>query len=170
MLQLLALLATSWLLLWLFEKEGLSPLGLTPTPTRLQYARLLFLASAGCAATIFALRTHIAKETYTLSPSLTPQTVMLECWYQFRTVMTEELLCRGALLYILIKKISPQKGIVLSSLVFAVLHWLNAGVWGNLPKWPWFLLSPLPWASCWPMLTPEPFPCGYPLPFIMAGT
>lgn len=55
-----------------------------------------------------------------------------EIWNQFRAVLTEELLCRGVLLYILIKKIGSSKAIIISSVIFAVLHWLNAGVWSNV--------------------------------------
>ena len=58
--------------------------------------------------------------------------MLVEIWNQFRSVLTEELLCRGVLLYILIKKIGQTKGVLISAILFAILHWLNAGVWGNL--------------------------------------
>jgi uncharacterized protein len=132
MLQLIGLLAISWLLIWLFEKGTLSVLGLTPTKDRLKYFTILFIASAILSATAFLLKMYIAKEEYTISQSLTTKSVLLETWYQFRTVLTEELLCRGALFYILIKKIGQTKAVIVSSIIFAVLHWMNAGVWGNL--------------------------------------
>jgi membrane protease YdiL (CAAX protease family) len=58
--------------------------------------------------------------------------IAIEVWNQFRTVLTEELLCRGALLYILIKKIGQGRAIFISSVLFALLHWLNTGVWDNI--------------------------------------
>ncbi|TXI33390.1 MAG: CPBP family intramembrane metalloprotease [Niabella sp.] len=134
MLQLIGLLAISWLLIWLFEKGNLSVLGLTPTKDRLKYFTILFIVSAILSATAYLLRMYIAKEEYTISQSLTTKSVLLETWYQFRTVLTEELLCRGALLYILIKKIGQTKAVIISSIIFAVLHWMNAGVWGNLTQ------------------------------------
>jgi membrane protease YdiL (CAAX protease family) len=134
MLQLIGLFAISWLIVWLFEKGNLSVLGLTPTKDRLKYFTILFIVSAIISATAFILRMYIAKEEYTLSLSLTTKSVLLETWYQFRTVLTEELLCRGVLLYILIKKIGQTKAVIFSSIIFAVLHWINAGVWGNLPQ------------------------------------
>ena len=100
MLQLIGLLAISWLLIWLFEKRNLSVLGLTPTKDRLKYFTILFLVSAILSATAFLLKIYIAKEEYTISQSLTTKSILLETWYQFRTVLTEELICRGALLYI----------------------------------------------------------------------
>ncbi len=134
MLQLILLLAISWLLIWFFEKENILVLGLTPTAARLKYFMIFFIVSAIISSTAFLLRMYFAKEVYMLTPGLTIQSVLQETWYQFRTVLTEELLCRGALLYILIKKMGKTKAVVLSSIVFAVLHWLNAGVWGNITQ------------------------------------
>jgi len=134
MLQLIGLLAISWLLIWLFEKGNLSVLGLTPTKERLKYFTILFIVSAILSATAFLLRMYFAKEEYIIAQSLTTKSILLETWYQFRTVLTEELLCRGALLYILIKKIGHTKAVIISSIIFAVLHWINAGVWGNMTQ------------------------------------
>ncbi len=134
MLQLIGLIAISWLLIWLFEKGNLSVLGLTPTKDRLKYFAILFFVSAILSATAFLLRMYFAKEQYIISHSLTTRLILLETWYQFRTVLTEELLCRGALLYILIKKIGQTKAVIISSIIFAILHWINAGVWGNMTQ------------------------------------
>lgn len=131
MLQIVALLAVSWFLTWLIEKRGLRVLGLWPGRYSFTYAGILFIVSALLAASAFLLRMYIAQEAYAPAQTLTAQSVLLETWYQFRTVLTEELLCRGALLYILIKRIGQVKAIVISSGLFAILHWINAGVWGN---------------------------------------
>lgn len=136
MLQLIGIIAISWLLIWLFEKGNLSVLGLTPTKARLKYFTLLFIVSAMLSATAFLLRMYFAKEEYAITQSLTAKSILLETWYQFRTVLTEELLCRGVLLYILIKKIGQTKAVIISSIIFALLHWINAGVWGNLTQMP----------------------------------
>ncbi|MBL7805285.1 MAG: CPBP family intramembrane metalloprotease [Saprospiraceae bacterium] len=132
MVQLIGLLAISWLLLWVAEKKDIAVLGLTPTKDRLKYFAILFSVSAIISATAFLLRMYIAKEEYIISPSLTAKSAIVEVWYQFRTVLTEELICRGALLYILIKRIGQTKAVIISSVIFAIMHWLNAGVWGNL--------------------------------------
>lgn len=134
MLQLIGLLAISWLLLWLFDKKNLSVLGLMPTKERLKYSLVLFLVSALMAATAYFLRMYFAKETYTIAPLVTARSVLTETFTQFRTVLTEELLCRGALLYILARKTGRVTAIIISSVIFAALHWLNAGVWGDLTQ------------------------------------
>ena len=132
MLQLIGLLLISWLIIWLFTKANLSVLGLTPTTERLKYFAILFIVSGILSSTTFILRMYFAEEKYILTSKLTLDSILLETWHQFRTVMTEELICRGALLYILIKKIGQTKAIIISSVFFAVLHWINGGVWGNL--------------------------------------
>lgn len=132
MLQLIGLILISWLIIWLFIKANLSVLGLTPTTERLKYFAILFIVSGILSSTTFILRMYFAEEKYILTSTLTLDSILLETWHQFRTIMTEELICRGALLYILIKKIGQTKAIIISSVFFAVLHWINAGVWGNL--------------------------------------
>ncbi len=134
MLQLISLILISWLLMWLFAKGNLSVLGLAPTTERLKYFAILFFVSGIISASAFFLRMFFAQEEYALAPSLTLSSVLIEIWFQFRTVLTEELICRGAILYILIKKIGQTKAIILTSVIFAVLHWINSDVWGNLTQ------------------------------------
>lgn len=134
MVQLLGLALISWMFIWLFAKGDLSVLGLMPNSERLNFFTILFIVSGLLSATIFLLRMYFSKEEYTLAPSLTINSVLLEIWHQFRTVFTEELICRGALLYVFIKKIGSSKAILITSLLFAVLHWINSGVWGNFTQ------------------------------------
>jgi uncharacterized protein len=132
MLQLAGLIIISWILVWVFEKENLSVLGLTPTKTRLKYFAVVFSISSICSSTTFLLGALFAKEEYILAMPTTISSITIEVWNQFRAVLTEELLCRGVLLYILIKRIGQKWAIIISSILFALLHWLNAGIWGNM--------------------------------------
>lgn len=132
MLQIIGLALISWFLIWLLTKSNLSVLGLAPTLERLKYGGVLFVVSGLLAATAFWLKMYIAQEEYVLASGLTLKAVLVETWYQFRTVLTEELICRGVLLYYLIKTIGQTKAIVITSVIFGILHWFNAGVWGNL--------------------------------------
>ncbi|MBS1743764.1 MAG: CPBP family intramembrane metalloprotease [Bacteroidetes bacterium] len=131
MLQIIALLFLSWLFIMLYNRQHLSVLGLKPTAVRMKYFFVLMIVSALFAATNFWLKEFFTGEKYILQQPVYVRTILGETWNQLRTVLTEELICRGALLYILIKVAGQSKAILLSSIVFAVLHWLNAGVWGN---------------------------------------
>lgn len=106
-------------------------LGCMPTKERLTLFIQLFLASSMASASSFLLKMYIAKEEYVLVESLTIYTIMQESWYQLRSVLTEELLCRGVLLYILLKTFGQPKALILTSLLFAALHFLNPGIWAN---------------------------------------
>ncbi|HMT00232.1 MAG TPA: CPBP family intramembrane metalloprotease [Saprospiraceae bacterium] len=132
MLQIVALIAVSWLILWLTECGDLSVLGLAPTVHRVKYVAILFSVSAIISGSAYLLKMYFAKEVYVIDSKLTTTGFLIESWYQIRTVLTEELLCRGVILYIMIKKWGQGPAILLSSILFALLHWLNAGVWGNV--------------------------------------
>ena len=108
MLQLIGLILISWLIIWLFAKGNLSVLGLAPTTERLKYFAILFFASGIISASAFFLRMFFAQEVYTLTPSLTIGTILIEIWYQFRTVMTEELFAEGLYFIFLSKKLGRQ--------------------------------------------------------------
>lgn len=131
MLQLIGLLAISWLIVWLFDKRNLSVLGLMPTKDRLKLFFYLFIVTAICCSTTFLLKMYFAKEQYILNPKLTTSLIFSELWDNIRDVLTEELLCRGVVLYILIKKLGSKWAIIISSIIFGLLHWLNNGVFGN---------------------------------------
>jgi len=131
MLQLIGLFAISWLIVWLFDKHNLSVLGLMPTKERLKLCFYLFVVTAICCSTAFVLKMYFAKEQYTISPKLTTSVIFSELWNNIRGVLTEELLCRGVVLYILMKKLGSKWAIIISSIIFGLLHWLNNGVFGN---------------------------------------
>ena len=131
MLQLIGLLAISWLIVWLFDRHNLSVLGLMPTKDRLKLCFYLFIVTAICCSTAFVLKMHFAKEKYTINPKLTTSLILSELWNNIRGVLTEELLCRGVVLYILIKKLGSKWAILILSIIFGLLHWLNNGVFGN---------------------------------------
>lgn len=131
MLQIIGLFAISWLIVWLFNKNNLSVLGLKPTKGRLRLCFYLLIVTAICCSTAFLLKMHFAKEQYAINPKLSPSLIFAEIWQIIRGVLTEELLCRGVILYILIKKLGSKWAIIISSLIFGLLHWLNNGVFGN---------------------------------------
>lgn len=131
MLQLIGLLAISCLLIWLFEKGNLSVLGLRPTKDRLKYFFILFIVTAACCSAGFFLRMYFAKEEFGLNSKATVPFILTGIWITLKSVLFEELLCRGVGLYILVKKIGKKWAIIISAIIFGLLHWLNAGVWGN---------------------------------------
>ncbi len=131
MIEIIGLLSISWLLIWLFEKGDLSVLGLRPTRSKLKISAILFIITAICCSTGFFMRTYFSKEQFGINPQLNISFVLTGIWVNFKSVLFEELLCRGVGLYILIKLLGEKWAILISSIIFGVLHWLNNGVWGN---------------------------------------
>lgn len=130
--QIIGLLLLSWLLVWLFDRNNLSVLGFKLTKKRLKLMALLFIVTAICCATTYLMKAYFLKEKYILNFWINANTILHGVWQTFRGVITEELLCRGVLLYILIKKVKIKWANIISSIAFGLLHWLNTGVFGNI--------------------------------------
>lgn len=130
-LELLVLLAASYLLIRLFEKGNLSVLGLQPTAKRLRLAGLLFVVTALCCSTGYLASMYFAQEQFALNPNLDARLIWNGLWMNFESVCFEELLCRGAGLYVLIQMLGRNRAILISAGCFGLLHLLNGGTLGN---------------------------------------
>ena len=124
-------LAISWLIVWLYEKGNLSGLGLMPTQKRLLDFSLFFLVTATWAVSGFLLKMLIAKQGWVLNPALNPGIILQGVWFTIKSVLFEELIFRGVLLYILIRKLGATMSIIISAVAFGVYHWFSHELWGN---------------------------------------
>jgi membrane protease YdiL (CAAX protease family) len=127
MLGLLVILVISWGLLYLFEREDLNVLGIMPSPKRI----VQFLI--GIIVISFILLINIYQETLVRNlvwkvNEFQYATIWNAFVYHLRSSLTEDLIFRGALLYILIKRIGTYKAILLSSIIFGVYHWFSYGI------------------------------------------
>lgn len=125
------LLLVSWLLLWLVHKKHLEAIGLIPTGKRLKQFLFGFLITAACCNLYFLLAALIENDKWELTESITIRKVLYGFWWIFNSVLFEELIFRGALLYIAIRKIGTTRAVLLSAILFGVFHWVNLGIWGN---------------------------------------
>jgi membrane protease YdiL (CAAX protease family) len=131
MIGIIVQLALSYLLVWLFEKGNLQFLGLTPPGKRFGVAALFLLMGAVCCASGFLLRIYFAGESWQLNPSFDGPMLWKGIWWNLKSVFFEELIFRGVLLYILIKKLGAMKAMVISSVAFGIYHWFSFEVFGN---------------------------------------
>ena len=125
-------LLISWGLLWFIEKENLSVLGLMPTTRRVTELLLFLLVSMACCSSGFLFRIFYAHEVWTLNPSFSPGLLSNGSWWNLKSVMFEELIFRGAIFYILIKRIGAAYSILISSVAFGIYHWFSFEVIGNI--------------------------------------
>lgn len=131
MIGILIQLALSWLLVWLFDRSNLSVLGFRPTKERLQHFVIFLLTTVAFSASSFGLKMWIAEQRWQLNPEWTLQLIAGGVWFNIKSVLYEELIFRGALFYILIKKLGATKAIWISSTAFGMYHWFSQGSLGE---------------------------------------
>ncbi|WP_407524446.1 type II CAAX endopeptidase family protein [Lacibacter sp. MH-610] len=131
MLGIIVQLAISWLIIWIYEKGNLSFLGFYPTKKRILDFILFFLITAFCCSSGFFLRMYFGKEVWNRNESLTTKIALNAIWWNIKSVLFEELIFRGVLFYILIKKLGVPKAIIISSIAFGIYHWFSQEVFGQ---------------------------------------
>lgn len=131
MIGILVQLAISWLLIWYFQKQDLSVLGLRPTVGRLKDFLVFLIVAMLCSASAYMLRKYFGNEDWVLNPKLSAGLVFEGIWWNLKSVLFEELIFRGVIFYILIKRIGVSKAILISSVAFGIYHWFSFEVLGN---------------------------------------
>ena len=131
MIGIIVQLALSWLIIWLLEKGDLKVLGFFPTKRRLFDSGLFFIITAIFCALGFLMRMQFARQRWELNPDLSARLIWSGLWWNIKSVLFEELIFRGVLLYILIKKLGPSKAIIISAIAFGIYHWFSQNAFGN---------------------------------------
>ena len=134
MIGILVQLTLSWIIVWLFEKGNLSFLGFFPTRRRLLDFTLFFIITAICCSTGFLLRMYFGKEQWEINPTLNTKLIFEGIWWNIKSILFEELIFRGVIFYILIKKIGIAKAIIISAIAFGIYHWFSQEVFGDIKQ------------------------------------
>lgn len=121
----------SWLLLWLIDKKDLAVLGLKPTTGRVLNFAFGILLSAICFTSYCLTTTYLTGNSWAINGSFSWKQFFSSGWWTINSVIFEELIFRGALLYLLIQKTSVKIGCWISSIAFGIYHWFSFGVLGN---------------------------------------
>lgn len=128
----LILLIFSWLLLFFIEKKSILALGLLPIVKRLKQFFIGFLITAVLCVLVQFFEAWLKSATWVLNTKVTSGIILKSFWWDVKSVLTEELVFRGAILYILIQKIGATKSILISAIAFGIYHWFSYGVLGNI--------------------------------------
>ncbi|HSC52750.1 MAG TPA: CPBP family intramembrane glutamic endopeptidase [Phnomibacter sp.] len=131
MLGILVQLAISWLIIWWIEKQHLSVLGFMPNRQRVQHFFVFFCLAAGFCALGFLLKMWAGNQHWKINPQLNFSLIMKGLEWNINSVLYEELIFRGVLLYILIKRLGVSTAIIISAIGFGIYHWFSMGVLGN---------------------------------------
>ena len=133
MVGILVQLAISWLIIWLYENNDLRVLGFFPSRSRIIDFFLFFFITALCCASGFLLKIYFSNLRYNLNPDLSIDLILKGLWWNIKSVLFEELIFRGVIFYILIRKLGVLKAILISSIAFGIYHWFSFGIIGNIP-------------------------------------
>ncbi len=124
-------LLISWGLLWLIEKKQLTALGIVPTARRMTQLGWAIFLSIICCTTYHILRTLFIDNSWYYNRSYTFAGFLVSSWRVLKSVLFEEFIFRGALLFIAIKKLGSQNACIFSAAIFGVYHWFSYSAFGN---------------------------------------
>lgn len=124
-------LIISWILLWLICRKHLSVLGFRPTKSRIFNFCFGFFIAATCCTLYQLMTTAFANNSWVLNQKVTGRLIVEGSRWTLISVLYEELIFRGALLFIAIKKIGVKKASVLSAVCFGIYHWFTFNAFGN---------------------------------------
>lgn len=130
MLGILVIVIVSWILLYIAERKSILALGFLPVSKRLRQFAVGFTITAALCVADQILEAVLRSSEWIWHGNFRSVANML--WWDFKSVLTEELIFRGALLYILIRKLGLQKALLISSIAFGAYHWFSYGLWGNV--------------------------------------
>jgi membrane protease YdiL (CAAX protease family) len=125
-------LIISWLLLKFILHENLLVLGLKINSKLLIHILIALLIPVIFLIIYFVSISLWVESPYQLNQHYTFVAFKNSASYVLISVIYEELIFRGALLYILIKKIGTQKAVLISAISFGIYHWFTMGVLGQV--------------------------------------
>lgn len=124
------LLFVSWALLRV-EGKGLGAIGINAPAARLRQFAGGFLV-AGMAVVLQQLgRSWATGIPWDANPAFTLDLALEHLRFTTNSVLFEELLFRGYLLYQAIRWLGMKRAVVLNAVVFGVYHWFSYGLFGN---------------------------------------
>ncbi|WP_439880075.1 CPBP family intramembrane glutamic endopeptidase [Pontibacter sp. MBLB2868] len=132
MIGILLELAISWILLRIIENESILALGFLPILKRFRQFLNGFLVTCILCISLQLLESTLKSSEWIINSDANTNLILSSFFWDLKSVVTEELLFRGALLYILIKRIGSSKAILLSAMAFGIYHWFSFGIFGNI--------------------------------------
>ena len=122
----------SWILLYLIEKKSILSIGFLPIIKRLKQFIIGFLITAVLCIGVQLLELLLKSSKWILNEKPDSNLILNMFWWDFKSVLTEELVFRGAILFILICRFGSEKAIVISAIAFGIYHWFSFGIFGNI--------------------------------------
>lgn len=131
MLGLLVIILVSWVFLHFIEKKNLAVLGFMPVKKRIiQFAIGMLFIMLISLLKIY-IESIILTVEWKLQTLIQYDQIFESFLYHLRSALTEDLVFRGAVLYVLINRIGAKWAIFLSSFFFGIYHVFSYGMLGE---------------------------------------
>lgn len=127
----LILIGVSWLLLRI-QGRPLSVLGFNKPAQRFGEFVAGFMLACGFATTQFVLTSVFSDFDWVLNPDYNATKLLDALRWTLNSVLYEELLFRGYLLYKAIERVGTRKACWLSAAAFGIYHWFSYGLFGSV--------------------------------------
>lgn len=131
MLGIIVVIIISWLILWLLSKEQLTVIGIKPNSRRLIEFTTGFLLTAILCYINLIWQAYFKGITYLPNPDYGIMDGLMGIWWTVKAVLFEELVFRGVILYLLIRKIGIVKACLIDALIFGIYHWFSYEMFGG---------------------------------------
>lgn len=132
MVGLLVALFVSWLLLYFVDKSSIDRLGLIPNRQRIKCLTFGLFISVVCSLIYFGSLVYLSKSSLTVNNDFGLFTFLKSFGWTFNSVLFEELLFRGVLLYLGIKYFGAKTACIISAIAFGIYHWFSYNIFGNV--------------------------------------
>jgi uncharacterized protein len=126
------LLLLTWILLRL-EGASLSAIGVDKPVVRMRQFAGCFLVSGTAAALQQIGFATAAGASWQINSTVTAAQLLEQLRFTTNSVLYEEFVFRGYLLYQAIRFLGLGKGVLLDAIAFGIYHWFSFGVLGNVP-------------------------------------
>lgn len=128
MLGLLVIIVVSWGLLHLILNKNIESIGIVPSGKRtIQFVIGMVFIMIITLLNIY-IETIVLDIDWKLQYSINYHSILNAFVYHLRSALTEDLVFRGAILYILINKLSVNWGLLISALCFGIYHVFSYGL------------------------------------------
>ena len=142
MVGLLIIILVSWLLLHFLDKTSIESLGLLPKSERTKKISFGLLISIICCLIYFGSLILLSKSSLTINKDYGLFAALNSLGWITKSVLFEEFLFRGVLLYFGIKYFGTKTACIISAIAFGVYHWFSYNIFGNVGQMiPVFILT-----------------------------
>lgn len=130
MLGLLVIMVISGVLLHFIEQKNIKVLGIIPNQKGIVQFTIGFLFIVLINLSMIITETMIKSVNWELKP-IDCELIYKSFVYHLKSALTEDLLFRGAILYVLISKIGAKRAILMSAFFFGIYHVFSYGMSGG---------------------------------------